>query len=237
MVKHIKNYAIFWIVLLILFNLVCFITPNEWYGVSKFSGGFWAGYGFITASFILHFIYAYFAFAEKNKEKRVLNTPLTIISFIEFGLMAVVGVLCMVIPTLPYWVGIIACYTVLAFSIIFLLSVKVVGENASNANIALNLKTSFMRDLADKAQELVIESKTTEVKNLVAKVYDAIRYSDNVSNEETKMDEMRISVGLEDLKDIIQDGEDITKIRHKVDDILLLVKKRNNKCKALKRQV
>ena len=94
-----------------------------------------------------------------------------------------------------------------------------------------------MRGLTDKAQELVMESKTTEAKLLVTKVYDAIRYSDIVSAEETQMDEMRISVGLEDLKSIIQDGEDIAKIQHKVDDILLLVEKRNNKCKALKRQV
>lgn len=235
--RHIKNYAIFWIVLIILFNLVCFITPNEWYGVSKFSGGFWAGYGFITASFLLHFIYAYFAFGERNKENRVLNIPLIIISFVELGLMIVAGALCMVIPSLPHWVGILICYTVLTFSIIFLLSAKVVGENTSNANIALNVKTSFMRGLTDKAQELVMESKTTEAKLLVTKVYDAIRYSDIVSAEETQMDEMRISVGLEDLKSIIQDGEDIAKIQHKVDDILLLVEKRNNKCKALKRQV
>ncbi len=235
--RHIKNYAIFWIVLFILFNLVCFITPNEWYGVSKFSGGFWAGYGFITASFIFHFIYAYFAMGEKSKVRRVLNTPLIIISFIEFSFLIIVGVLCMVIPSLPYWVGIIACYAVLAFSIIFLLSAKVVGEDASNANIALNVKTSFMRGLADKAQEIVMETKTPETKSLVTKVYDAIRYSDNVSVEETQMDEMRISVGLEDLKCLIQDGADIEKIQQKVDELLLLIDKRNNKCKALKRQV
>ena len=125
----------------------------------------------------------------------------------------------------------------LAFSIIFLLSAKVVGENASNANIALNAKTSFMRGLADKAQVLVTASKTTEAKTLVSKVFDAIRYSDNVSTEETQMDEMKISVGLEDLKCIIQDGEDIAKIQHKVEEILLLIEKRNSKCKALKRQV
>ena len=143
----------------------------------------------------------------------------------------------MAIPSLPYWVGIIACYAVLAFSIIFLLSAKVVGENASNANIALNVKTSFMRGLADKTQEIVMETKTPETKSLVTKVYDAIRYSDNVSVEETQMDEMRISVGLEDLKCLIQDGADIEKIQQKVDELLLLIDKRNNKCKALKRQV
>lgn len=235
--KHIKNYAICWIALIILFNLVCFITPNEWCGISKFSGGFWVGYGFITASFILHFIYAYFAFGEKTREKRVLNTPLIMISFIEFGLMIIVGALCIVIPFLPYWIGAIACYAVLAFSVIFLLSAKVVGENASNANIALNVKTSSMRSLSDKAQELVKKSKTPDIRNMATKVYDAIKYSDTVSSAETQMDEMRISDELGDLERLIQDAPDTEKIQHKVDDLLMLIEKRNNKCRALKRQV
>ena len=235
--KHIKNYAILWTVLIILYNLVCLLTTNERYGISKFSGSFWVGYGFITASFISHLFYAFFAFGEKNKEKRVLNIPLLIISFVELGFMVIIGVLCMTTPFLPYWVGIIVCYAVLAFSVIFLLSAKVTGEKVANANIVLNAKTSSMRGMVDKAQELVIGSKTPEIKSMVAHLYDAIRYSDTISSEETKIDEMRISDGLEDLENMIQNATDSEKIQQKVDALLLLVEKRNNKCKASKRQV
>lgn len=235
--KHMKYYAVFWIMLMILFNMVCFITPDEWYGISKYSGGFWSGYGFITASFIIHFVYAFYTFGEKNKEKRIINTPLTIISFAELGIMIAIGILCMAVPSFPYWLGSISCYAVLAFSVIFLLSAKVVGENASNTNIALNIKTSPMRNLADKAQELATESQTPEIRNITAKVYDAIRYSDTVSSQETQMSEMQISDGLEELEFMIRDNTDLEIIQRRVDTLLLLVEKRNNKCKALKQQV
>ena len=55
----------------------------------------------------------------KSKEKRVLNAPLTIISIVEFGLLIVAGLACMIVPALPFWVGIIICYAVLAFSVIY----------------------------------------------------------------------------------------------------------------------
>ncbi len=235
--KYMKKYAIVWTILIVLFNLICFFTPNSWYGMSKFSGGFWAGYCFITIAFVLHLFYALYAFREKSKEKRVLNTPLTIISIVEFGLMIVAGLVCMIVPALPFWVGIIICYAVLAFSVIYFLSAKAVGENTSNANTVLNQKTSSMRFLTDKAQALVTESKDPETKRLMSKVFDAIKYSDTVSTPETQADESAISDGLSELEKMILENTDTVAIHNKVTDLLLLIENRNNKCKALKWRV
>ena len=235
--KHIRYYAVFWVALIILLNIICFITPSYFFGISKYSGGFWACYGFVTVAFILHFIYAYFALSEKSPKKREINNSLIVISFIELAIMVAVSAWCMTAPTIPYWMGVIACYAVLAFSVIFLMSAKVVEENAYNANIALNAKTSTMRDLTDKAQELVMESSTPEIKGMLTKVADAIRYSDPVSSESTQIDEMNISEGLDELKRMVQSNDDIETIRHKAEELLILIEKRNNKCKALKRRV
>ena len=233
--RTLKNYTISWIVLVGLFNLCCFITPNEWYGVSKYSGSFWVGYGFVMASFVFHFIYAFFAFSERNREKQVINTPITIFSFFELGLMVVVGLLCMAIPSLPYWLGIVLCYIVLALSVLFLISAKVVGENAVYANTALNTKTAFMRELTDKAQGLISSAKTAQAKEIATKIYEAIRYSDTISSEATKEDELAISERLSGLEGSINDIG-IEGLQNKADEIFQLIEKRNNICKASKRQ-
>jgi len=53
----------------------------------------------------------------------------------------------MVVIVIPYWLDIIICYAFLSLSIIFLISVKVVGENTQVANRGLNAETGIFREL------------------------------------------------------------------------------------------
>lgn len=237
MKKSLKYYIIVWIALVGLFNIVCFVTPDEVGGLSKYTGSFWTGYGFVMAAFVLHLVYAFFAFNEANAEKRVINTPLTVISFIELLLMVVVGTLCIAVFRTPTWVSIILCYLVLMLSVIFFISAKAVGENAQSANISLNRKTSNFRELVDEAQQLLAASKTKESRDLSQKIYDALRYSDMVSSAATVDDEVAIQ---EKLRSLIADASrdpDMAAFSEKVDDLLALIEIRNNKCKAAKRRV
>ncbi|MDE6232345.1 MAG: hypothetical protein K2M60_03235 [Lachnospiraceae bacterium] len=71
-------------------------------------------------------------------------------------------IVCMVVTAIPYWLGIIICYALLLFSVIFFITAKVVGKNASAANRTLNAKTSMFRELTDLAQELIAVSSTPE---------------------------------------------------------------------------
>ena len=237
MKKSLKYYIIVWIALVGLFNIVCFVTPDEVGGFSKFTGSFWAGYGFVMAAFVLHLIYACFALNEANAEKRILNTPLTVISFIELLLMIIVGTLCIAVFRAPTWVGIILCYLVLMLSVIFFISAKAVGENAQSANISLNQKTSNFRELVDDAQQLITASKTKETRELSQKVYDALRYSDMVSSAATVDDEAAIQEKLRSLIADVSRDPQRTDFSTKVDDLLALIEIRNNKCKAAKRRV
>lgn len=234
--KHFKTYAIVWVLLVGLFNICCFVTPDEVNGVNKFEGAFWPAYGFVMLAFVLHMIFAYNVFSEKNEEKRRQNTMLTTISFVELVLMIVVGAICMLIPSMSYWVAIIVCYAVLALSIIFLLSTKTVEENKFSANSILNTKTAYMRELTNNAHELISIVKTEESKAEITKVYEAIRYSDTVSSDKLKDEEIAISNGLTSLKELLKDGSDEKAISQKADEIVMLVEKRNNKAKEFKRR-
>lgn len=236
LIRQLK-YIVIWIATVILFNLICFFAPIGAGNIGNHSGGFWAGYGFAMAAFVLHLVFSCIALSEKNKEKKVLNNPLIIISSVELCLMILAGIVCMVVTAIPYWLGIIICYALLLLSVIFFITAKAVGENAHAANRTLNAKTSVFRELTDMAQELVSVSSTSEEKDVAKKIYDSIRYSDMVSCEETEDEELIIRSKIEHLIESVRNRSEFDAVSQASDEILLLVEKRNNKCKASKRKM
>lgn len=221
-----------------LFHVVCFVTPNEINEAEKFTGAFWSGYGFMMVAFVGHLVYSCIVFSERNYEKSVMNTPLTVISFVELGVMIIVSIICMKVPGVPIWVGILLCYMVLILSVVTLLCVNVVGEKTAKANIILNQKTYRFREFIDKAQEMTSLAKTPEKKVIAEKIYEAIRYSDLVSAEETQEEERLIQALLEELSMEISATKEneAEMIDEKATQLLRLIEIRNNKCKAMKRQ-
>lgn len=237
MKKSVKYYLICWVALVALFNVVCFVIPDSIVGVSKFTGSFWVGYAFMMAAFIAHLVFMCVCFSAKDKETKVLNMPLIALSIIELFVMLVAGALCMLIPALPYWVGVIVCCAVLAFSVISLTTAKGVGENTSQANINLNSKTDNYRKMVDAADMLLQRAATAEEKSLAQKVYDAVRYSDAASSAETAADEAAILEEIGALTVALANQEDFAATESLANELLLLIAQRNNKCKVAKRRV
>ena len=185
-------YLVVWIALIILFNILCFVTPTEISGVQTFSGAFWPGYVCITVSFVCHLVFSIICLGENNREKRVLNMPLIIISYFELIIMIIIGIGCMVLPIISNWLGIILCYAILVVSVLIFVSAIVVGENTLKANTALNVKGFQMREIANQASELISMANDDETKTLMQKIFDAIRYSDPTSTEETYTEETEV---------------------------------------------
>ena len=237
MKKSVKYYLICWAVLVALFNVVCFVIPDSIVGVSKFTGSFWVEYAFMMATFIAHLVFMCVCFSAKDKETKVLNMPLIALSIIELFVMLIAGALCMLIPALPYWVGVIVCCAVLAFSVISLVTAKGVGENTSQANINLNRKTDNYRNMVDAADMLLKRATSAEEKALAQKVYDAVRYADAASSPETAADEAAILDEIGALTLAFANREDFAATEQRANELLLLIAQRNNKCKAAKRKV
>ena len=126
--KNFKYYASIWGILLVIFNIVTFVSPSEAAGMNKFGGAFWVGYLFITLAFIGQLAVSFFAFNAKNIQKLFYKIPLIRISWTGLVLTLIFGVLCMVIPDLPNWIGIVACFTVLGFNAISLTKANVAAD-------------------------------------------------------------------------------------------------------------
>ena len=76
-----------------------------------------------------------------------------------------------------------------------------------------------------------------EIEDVAKKIYDAIRYSDMVSGEETIEEKLVIRSKLKNLVETVRIHSELDTINQASDEIMILVEKRNNKCKASKRKM
>lgn len=231
--KRFKTYAIIWAIFLALFNVICFVSPNEMADLNKFGGAFWAGYIFITLAFIGQLVCSYFALKAESLQKMFYNIPLITISYTGLIVMLIVGALAMAIPNLPNWIGVVACLFVLEFNAIAVITARSAGVIVSAIDEEVKTKTSFIKQLTLDAENLANRAKAPMLKKYCKKVYDALRYSDPVSNDTLSDIEWQIKEGLNVLTDaVIADDLDATESSAR--EIITLITERNNICKNYK---
>ena len=233
MKKGFQRYAAAWAVLLVLFNLICFVTPAEWYGFNKFGGSFWAGYVVITLAFIGQLVCAQKAFRAENAKKFFYNLPLITVSYTGLILTLVFGGACMAVPDLPNWLGALVGAAVLALTAVAVIKASAAADIVEGVDKKVAEKTAFLRMAAADAEVILASAKSAEAKAACKKVYEALRYSDPMSNEALSVTEAKITVKLGELKAAAA-ADDAEKTKTAAEDLMLLIKERNTKCKALK---
>lgn len=230
--KNFKFYLSVWAVLFALFNISVFVTPSETETMTKFGGAFWVGYIFITIAFIGQLAVSYFAFNAKNMQKLFYKIPLISISWTGLILTLVFGALCMVIPNLPNWIGAIACLVILGLSAIALVKANVAADLVGEIDDKIKEQTAFIKILTADAEHLMNTAKTAELKAEAKRVYEAVRYSDPMSNPALSGIETEISLKFNQLSsEITAESENVKAI---ADELITLIADRNSKCKVLK---
>lgn len=228
-----KYYVVCWAVLAAVFNLIVFIVPNEMIGMNKFGGAFWSGYVFIMLAFVGQLVCAYFAFKAENKQKFFYNLPLITISYAATIASVIVGTLCMVIPNLPNWIGIIICLVILAFSAVSVVKAKAAADVVSEIDKKIKVKTLFIKSLTVDAESLMARAKTDEINAELKKVYEAVRYSDPMSDEALSGIESQITLKFDLLSKTVAE-ENAEAVRSAAEELVILINDRNKKCKLLK---
>lgn len=229
MKKSFKFYAIIWAIGLFVFNIATFLVPN----IAKFSLNFWFCYAFITIAFVLQLVVAYFSFKEENLKKVFLNVPTFIISFLALIGTVIISSVAMALPAVPGWVGVLVCIVALAVSAVAVLCSKAVANAVSDIDDKVKAQTFFVKALTVDAETLITKAQTPEIKAEVTRVYEAIRYSDPVSNPVISNIESQISMKYNQLS-LAVEKNDVDAVKTFTDEVLILVKDRNDKCKLLK---
>lgn len=233
MKKTFKFYIIIWALALAIFNVFCFVTPSEANGYNKFGGAFWVGYIFITLAFIGQLVCSYIAFKAENLKKLFYNIPLISISYIGLVIMLICGVLAMAIPDLPNWIGIIVCLLVLVITAVAVIKAKAAADIVDEIDNKVKTQTFFIKSLTVDAERLMARAKSDEIKAEAKKVYEAVRYSDPMSNEALGGIESQITTEFSAFYDAVN-TDDIDMVKAIANELVILLGDRNNKCKLLK---
>ena len=207
MKKNFKFYAIIWAVFLALFNALVFLIRPFMPWFEGFSDPqFWIAWAFILVSFIANLLCAYKAFREENLKKLFYRLPL---------------------------ITVIVCVVITAISAVAVLRADWAGEVVNATHEKVKTQTQFIKLLAVDAESLLDRAKSDAVKTECKKVYEAVRYSDPMSNDALSVIEAKITVKMDELSSAVG-ADDAAKAKEIADELVILVGDRNKKCRALK---
>ena len=223
--KNQKRYIGFWAILFVLFQLIAFISPG-WINIEKYTSSFWIGYAFITVSFIGQLICALSALKEENLTRLFYKIPLIRISYTGLIVSFVFGGACMLLSLLPYWIGALVAVIVLAATALALVKASAAGDIVAEIDDKISKQTFFIRNLTVEAENLMSRAKTPETKAACKKVYEALRYSDPMSNDALAEIEGKIEAQFAVFSGSVSSDA--------AEELLLLIGERNRKCKLLK---
>lgn len=232
MKKTFKSYFAIWAILLVLFNIVAFVSVSRIYQ-EKYTPSFWIGYIFITLAFAGQLICARIAFNAENLQKLFYNIPLISLSWTGLIVSFVMGGMCMLISPLPYLVGVIVCAVVLAVVAIAVIKASVAAEAVSDIDDKIKMQTFFIKSLTVDAESLLARAQTEEIKAECKKVYEAVRYSDPMSHDMLAAAESQITIKFSELANAVN-SNDIEAVKVFARDVVILIDDRNKKCRLLK---
>lgn len=232
MKQNSKYYIAVWAVLVVIFNVIVFVVPHEIASVSRMDSSFWIGYLFIMLTFIGQLGVALYALKDATV-KIFYHISLLTISYGTLITMLVVGTLCMSIIQFPVWLGVILCLLVLGFGVITLVMAQAAASTVEGVDQKIKVKTFFIKSLTVDMDSLIAHCATQELKDAVKEVYEAVRYSDPMSDDALAGVESQIMLKVSELAEGVESAnlDTVCKIAK---EILILLNDRNKKCKLLK---
>lgn len=224
MKKNVLNYSICWLAFVVLFNIICFATPDKLFGYDKFDGSFWSGYVFAMLTLLIH--YAYIRYLLSRKNNRTINNTMMVTSYIGVATMVIASAVCMLIPDLSTWITVVLCSAVLVISLIFTTITFGVSKRTTTSYEASTEKANEVRRLIKKAELLMEKTRGTDKEMIAKKIYDAIRFdvsaNKGIGPLETEINKMLDT--LLDMENGVLENEDYDSIGKK---ILLALERRN----------
>ena len=232
MKKGIKFYLPCWAIALAVFNVISFAVPIT-VNVNKFTPSFWIGYAFITLMFIAQLVCSVVFFKQDNNDKKFLNIPVISLSYTALIVSIIVGAVAMAVSFIPYWVGIVLGVLIVAFYAIAIISSKAAADTIENVDKKVKAQTFFIKSLTVDAESLLLRAKSDETKAIAKKVYEAIRYSDPMSNEALSPVEAQITIKFNEFSNaVVENNKPLAETLG--NELIILVNDRNKKCKILK---
>lgn len=234
MSKNIKRYFIIIAILLVVYNLLVFVIPFPHINPDTFWVAYLGGMvGLLAQGYI-----AYLAFNNKESLKSMLyGFPLVRIGVIYLIAQLSVSLLAFVLGAfidVPTWVVLLLEIILLALAVIGLITSETYREEIEKLERSEPLTTKFIYDLRVDAKLLIEKYSSSSIYSDLYKLQQEIQYSDPKSNDTLLDIEDEINRKFVELKELLS-NEDLDNAKKLIDNLLLLIKERNYRCKTSKK--
>ena len=232
--KTFKQFGIIWLICFILFNAIIFLIPNEVFGLTRFDKpAFWISYVLVLLAFAAQLLIAYKFVKDENKDKLFLNIPLIKTGYLAVVVCSIVGLIFMIFPILPAWLGAIICLLIAGYFAIACLKASATANAIAQIDTKIKTQTAFIRLAIVDAESILSRATTPEIKEKAKQVYEELRYSDPMSNPALDSIEQEIDALLKKIK-TSRCRKQPNSTSAITTELLVQISDRNKKCKALK---
>lgn len=230
--KTFYGYAITWVIMVALFNVLCFIIPDN---PAREEAPYWIGYAFIHVAFLI--LLGAVAYALYTKiDNAYFRLPIVKRCYTSLAIMGIVGGLIMLIPfVFAVWVALLVILLALGYCLIGIINTATTANVAQGVEKKIKTQTIFIKALTVDADVLQTRAagKSPAIQAEVKKVYEAIRYSDPMTNPALASVEGDISVRFGTLVQAV-DNNDEAQVQQIANAILIQLETRNKQIRLLK---
>ena len=220
-----KNSAKGYIILGIVFALISvivFVVP-----VQK-TVPFWITYLFTIIAFLMQIIIWKKAFhQDETLKSKFLGLSAVHIGLVYLIFQIVILAVFTAVSTLPLWIAIVINVFVAAIFMVSTISSNVAHDEIVKVEDKVDKKVAYIKELQSEIELIAYKETEPKIKDALVKLTENIRYSDPMSCDDLVSIEERMSDKVKELK-ISEDKE------HVIEEIILLLEERNNKCKIRK---
>lgn len=168
-----------------------------------------------------------------SKEELFLNIPQFRLAFIAQLVSLALAVVYLYIDIVPDLIIYILFALVFGFSVIAIFKAKAAAALVEGVDNDVQNKTLFIKSVTAKAETLKNQAQTEEMKSVTKKVYEALRYSDPMSDFSLEEINLQIERQLASFETAVN-ADDIEVANSTADELLILIDSRNKKSKLSK---
>ena len=239
MQKQKNYYLLIWALAFVVYNVIIFAVLPDSYTIagleySKYNNGFWIGYtGIMLVFFGNLFVSLMFFSKSENVSKTFLNYPLLRLAWSALATTFLAGTIIMSVRAIPAWVGALICILILFFYAVAVITTSSAVDAVESIEERVQEKTAVMLGLTADAEALISRAPNDEIRSECKKVYEALRYSDPVSDVGLTDIEIHISAELADFSGAVKNSstEEVKALSAQLRED---IRERAIKCKSLK---
>lgn len=209
-------------ILLVFISIIAFVIPTEK------TGTFWITYVFTTIAILAQIvIWKNTLGKEDTLKSKFLGLPVIHVGIVYLVVQIVAFAVFTAVPTLPIWSAIVACTSILCFSVVSMIAGEAGRGETEYVESKVQKKVFFIKELQTDVELLIDRETDIEIRTALQQLAEKIRFSDPMSDDTLSKIENTIAERVAELKT----ESDKMSIIHELDSLLA---ERNKKAKILK---